>query len=321
MPRPQRPLDSAAGPVQAFAAELRKLRTQAGDPKYLQMARKTGKSRTALTEAAGGDHLPTWETVAAFVTACGADPADWRVRWEQTRDLVRAIAPAGPGESTSGDSFSPVPSDGTQPDVVAGRRRRFRRSASYALAILAGALVGSVITVIVTTGSESPPPHQTTPVALHTSGPMVITVQNKVALGAAQLIEDTTPAYLSTKPVPYCTRLGCRMLGTEWVAAPCWSPFAMSPAPRCSTTTWTHLSPRLTRTGPIQRSGTRRFGRTAALAISLRFTLRPATGVGEGCRCAIESTQAVRAWLEMAMKWQRPRSSEACWRTVKVVGE
>jgi hypothetical protein len=86
---------------------------------------------------------------------------------------------------------------------------------SYTLALVAGALVGSVVTVIVTTGSGSPPAHQTTPVALHTSGPVVMTVQNKVALGASQLIEDTTPAYLSTKPVPYCTRLGCRMLGTE----------------------------------------------------------------------------------------------------------
>jgi hypothetical protein len=66
-----------------------------------------------------------------------------------------------------------------------------------------------------TTGSGDPLLHQTTLVALHTSGPVVITVQNKVALGASQLIEDTTPTYLSTKPVPYCTRLGCRMLGTE----------------------------------------------------------------------------------------------------------
>ncbi|HEY3259981.1 MAG TPA: helix-turn-helix transcriptional regulator, partial [Pseudonocardiaceae bacterium] len=89
MPRPERPLDPLAGPVQAFAAELRKLRAQAGNPKYLQMARLTGKSRTALSEAAGGDHLPTWETVEAYVTACGADPTLWRLRWEQVEDEVR----------------------------------------------------------------------------------------------------------------------------------------------------------------------------------------------------------------------------------------
>jgi hypothetical protein len=32
----------------------------------------------------------------------------------------------------------------------------------------------------------------------------VITVQNKVAIGAASLVEDKTPAYLSTEPRPYC---------------------------------------------------------------------------------------------------------------------
>ena len=80
MGRPERSLDPAAGPVQAFASELRLLRQRAGNPKYLQMQRRTGRSRTALAEAAGGDHLPTWETVEAYVRACGADPARWRAR-------------------------------------------------------------------------------------------------------------------------------------------------------------------------------------------------------------------------------------------------
>lgn len=88
MARPERPLDPGAGPVQSFAAELRHLREQAGHPKYLQMSRRTAKSRTALAEAAGGDHLPTWETVDAYVRACGGDPAAWLPRWEQARDAV-----------------------------------------------------------------------------------------------------------------------------------------------------------------------------------------------------------------------------------------
>jgi hypothetical protein len=64
--RSQRPLDPTAGIV----AELRTLREQARTPTYLQIARRTGRSRTASTEATGGDHLPTWEPVAAFVTTC-----------------------------------------------------------------------------------------------------------------------------------------------------------------------------------------------------------------------------------------------------------
>ncbi len=47
MGRPERPLDPAAGPIPAFASELRQLRQQAGSPKYLQMQRRTGRSRTA----------------------------------------------------------------------------------------------------------------------------------------------------------------------------------------------------------------------------------------------------------------------------------
>ncbi|MEV0570320.1 hypothetical protein [Dactylosporangium sp. NPDC050588] len=89
MPRRERPLDTAAGPVQSFAAALRQLRASAGNPKYLQMARTTGRSRTALAEAAGGDHLAAWDTVAAYITACGGRPLEWLSRWETVRDAVR----------------------------------------------------------------------------------------------------------------------------------------------------------------------------------------------------------------------------------------
>lgn len=88
MPRPERPLDPSAGPIQRFAADLRGLRAAAGDPKYLQMSRMTGRSRTALSEAAGGDHLPTWETTEAFVEACGGDPGAWRLKWERVQDSM-----------------------------------------------------------------------------------------------------------------------------------------------------------------------------------------------------------------------------------------
>ena len=37
------------------------------------MARHTGRSRTALSEAAGGDVLPSWDTVVAYVSFCGED--------------------------------------------------------------------------------------------------------------------------------------------------------------------------------------------------------------------------------------------------------
>lgn len=89
MPRPERPLDPTAGPIAHFASEMRQLRESAGSPKYLTMARLTGRSRTALAEAAGGDHLPTWETVESFVRSCQGDPAAWRLKWETARDSSR----------------------------------------------------------------------------------------------------------------------------------------------------------------------------------------------------------------------------------------
>lgn len=100
MGRPERPLDPAAGPAQAFANELRSSREAAGRPKYSTLAQRTGRSQTALSEAAGGQRLPSWETVEAFVRGCGDDPAAWRARWEAAaRRHVDAVEPAVPPET------------------------------------------------------------------------------------------------------------------------------------------------------------------------------------------------------------------------------
>ncbi|MDN3356338.1 helix-turn-helix transcriptional regulator [Actinomadura sp. DC4] len=210
MPRPSRPLDPDAGPAQALAAELRKLREEAGSPKYLQMARRTGKSRTALAEAAGGDHLPTWETVAAFVTACDGDPNAWRERWEWTRDHLRA--PAGqagsaPPEAPEPEVREPAGEDG------AGRPAgsRVGHAVPYAATAVAGAAIAAAMTVVV----DGTVTRQTSAAVERPPGAVVVTVQNKVALGRNRLIEDTTPAYLSARPVPSCARNGCKVAGTD----------------------------------------------------------------------------------------------------------
>lgn len=236
MPRPQRPLDPSDGPVQAFAAELRKLWQDAGEPKVLQMQRKTGRSKTALSDAMGGDHLPTWETVAAFVEYCGGDLRQWRTKWERTHEERRqrnlptsddgqpvgAGGPPKPAESGlqaaspgAGDAADPDLGGGlalTAQEVAASARRRL----PYGLTVLTAAVVGSGLTLlgVALTGGfgttkanplPSPPPVATA----------AITVQNKVALGADRLVEDTTPAYLSTRPEPRCASNGCKVTGTE----------------------------------------------------------------------------------------------------------
>jgi len=202
VPRPLRSLDPSAGPVQAFAAELRKLWEEAGSPTFLQMARKTGKSRTAITEAVGGDHLPSWETVVAFVSACDADPNAWRVRWEQARE-TRASA------SQPLDEPTPAEDDAVTEDP----RSWARRLLPYAITSFVTALVACTTTALVINLAQSPhaalvASHQPTRMA-------IITVQNKVALGPNSLIEDTTPSYLSAKPVPFCSHNGCEVPGTQ----------------------------------------------------------------------------------------------------------
>lgn len=90
MPRPDRPLSPGADPVQQLAWDLRKLRDQAGGPTYQALARKTQagpdpRSSTTLSDAAGGQTCPSWATLAAFVTACGGRPSEWRDRWQQAQ--------------------------------------------------------------------------------------------------------------------------------------------------------------------------------------------------------------------------------------------
>ncbi|MEO3781277.1 tetratricopeptide repeat protein [Micromonospora sp. B11E3] len=100
MPRPERPLDPERDPLHAFAARLRQLRAAAGNPTYAAMARRAGRSQTALAGAAGGTQLPTWDTVTAYVTCCGGDPDDFLSAWEHLRDLRDGTALPEPATRT-----------------------------------------------------------------------------------------------------------------------------------------------------------------------------------------------------------------------------
>ena len=189
MGRPERPLDPAAGPVQAFAAELRLLRQQAGNPKYLQMQRQTGRSRTALAEAAGGDNLPTWETVEAYVRACGGDLARWQARWAQAHDALRSQrGQAAPqGIAASGPPRPP-------------RASRFQRW------LTAAAIAALLATAVPATLRGFRPASK-----VATVPPVIVVVQDKVATGRSGLVEALNPAYLSRKPIPSCATSGCEV--------------------------------------------------------------------------------------------------------------
>jgi hypothetical protein len=203
MARPERPLDPAAGPVQAFAADLRKLRQDAGNPKYLQMQRLTGRSRTSLAEAAGGDHLATWETVEAYVRACGGNLAEWETRWTNLRETTRVHR----GESTAVQAIRPANPPMFRRPVSFPRRSMTRIG-------LAAVVAAAALAVYALRSSAGP---VRTAAA---SRPVIIVVQNMVATGPSALTEDSTTGYLSAKPIPFCAEQKCEVPGTRmWSGA------------------------------------------------------------------------------------------------------
>ncbi|MBL1101543.1 nSTAND1 domain-containing NTPase [Streptomyces coffeae] len=90
MGRPEKPIDPQDGPIARFAYELRKLRDEAGAPGYRSMARRAGYSAATLSQAAGGERLPTLPVALAYVRACRGDVEEWRRRWEQTDTEITA---------------------------------------------------------------------------------------------------------------------------------------------------------------------------------------------------------------------------------------
>ncbi|OJF10065.1 nSTAND1 domain-containing NTPase [Couchioplanes caeruleus] len=84
MPRRERVLDPAGGPVERFAAGLRELRENAGRPGYRDLARRAHFSVTTLSVAAAGRQLPSLAVTLAYVEACGGDRATWEQRWRET---------------------------------------------------------------------------------------------------------------------------------------------------------------------------------------------------------------------------------------------
>jgi hypothetical protein len=64
-----------------FVADLRRLRSDAGQPPFRKMAATARYSHTALSGALSGGRLPSLDLTLAFVRACGGDEQAWRARW------------------------------------------------------------------------------------------------------------------------------------------------------------------------------------------------------------------------------------------------
>nr|WP_042179802.1 helix-turn-helix domain-containing protein [Kibdelosporangium sp. MJ126-NF4]CEL14036.1 High-affnity carbon uptake protein Hat/HatR [Kibdelosporangium sp. MJ126-NF4]CTQ88402.1 High-affnity carbon uptake protein Hat/HatR [Kibdelosporangium sp. MJ126-NF4] len=83
MPRAERPLATGDSALLRFAADLRQLRQDAGNPTYRELARRAHFSVTTLSSAANGRQLPSLTVALAYVRACGGDEADWEQRWHK----------------------------------------------------------------------------------------------------------------------------------------------------------------------------------------------------------------------------------------------
>lgn len=115
--------------MQAFGSELRGLREAAGRPKYAVLAQRSGRSQTALSEAAGGQQFPTWETVEAFVRACNGDVVHWRRRWSDTAAAI--------GSTSQEPDSAPNPMTAPKPPG----RVRILLAAAVAVAAITGAAI------------------------------------------------------------------------------------------------------------------------------------------------------------------------------------
>jgi hypothetical protein len=93
--RPERPVDPGAGPQEALAFALRKLREENGNPTYREMAQRAHYSASTLARAASGSSLPGRDLTLAYVRACGGDEAEWARRWDDAAaQLGEDIQPA-----------------------------------------------------------------------------------------------------------------------------------------------------------------------------------------------------------------------------------
>lgn len=159
--------------VVAFAAELRELRAAAGSPSFRQMARTTFYSSTSLAEATRGIRMPTEGVVAAFATACGAEPLIWTARLH--RAMAAASEPAAQvpevpdastaqaaerGQSPGGGDGAPQSRDddnagSTSQSPGDAPQRRIGLWAAVALVIFAAGLLGGGFAGSAMTGTDT----------------------------------------------------------------------------------------------------------------------------------------------------------------------
>ncbi|WP_246257690.1 hypothetical protein [Amycolatopsis anabasis] len=104
MPRPERSLDTGDDVLLRFAADLRRLRHEAGGLTLRELGRRAHYASSTLSDAAGGRALPSLAVTTAYVRACGGDVDAWERRW---RAVAAALAAAEPEPEEGGKNGEP----------------------------------------------------------------------------------------------------------------------------------------------------------------------------------------------------------------------
>lgn len=107
MPRAERPLGDDDDAVTRFAADLRRLRQDAGGPPYRELAARAHYSTSTLADAAAGRKMPSLPVALAYVRACGGDPAVWEERWHAAVAESRTTPTADPAHGGDGRQRGP----------------------------------------------------------------------------------------------------------------------------------------------------------------------------------------------------------------------
>ncbi|QKW32510.1 helix-turn-helix domain-containing protein (plasmid) [Nocardiopsis flavescens] len=106
-------------PIAGFAASLRALREDAGNPSYRQMAEAGHLAHNVLSQADAGHRLPTEEAVVAYVRACGGDVEEWKERRRRALIAHQAVEEACNPRTGVGQREQPVPVTNDHPSAAA----------------------------------------------------------------------------------------------------------------------------------------------------------------------------------------------------------
>lgn len=138
--------DVRTGPVGEFAYRLWELKKTAGDPSYDRMRTEFGAlaSKSALSAAARGHRLPSWETTWEFVRSLevgvlGADRDSVRRRWREQWENAAAMS-----DDSTEPIDAPEPATIKVPDEIVERPRRLPR---HRLAVI-GSVAATVLVVL-----------------------------------------------------------------------------------------------------------------------------------------------------------------------------